>query len=239
MIKNFTLQNRKIFFHTKFIILFSLMINFPLFSQTPSVVKNIRIPLWAELDAYPELEIKLDENEGQYAYPKKEIKEVAPFLINGMVYGWTFSYTPSDKMRNVEEILEVTEIMDVSVIENQINYASAWIENNRLNYWCEYKRTEGQIQNYHLWNSIQNPMIHGRGYGQLSDGFEGIKNAAKEALKDAIRQHYRAQIKNKPKEITGSVLIRDLPTLGITSGRYVINLDFFLEYGKIIEYTVY
>jgi len=223
----------------RFILILSLFISYSLFAQTPSVVQNIRVPLWAELDAYPELAAALDKDAGRYEYPQQEIKQVAPFLINGMVYGWTFSYTPGDKARGVEEQLEVTEIMPQELIEGGITYVSPWIENNRLNYWCEYKRTPSQIQNYNLWNSIQNPMIHGRGYGQLSDGFEGIRNAAKDALRDAIRIYYRNTIKNKPKEITGSVLIRDLPVLGITSGRYVINLDFFLECGRIVEYTVY
>lgn len=216
-----------------------LILSGTLSAQTPSVVRNIRIPLWAELDAYPELEVAQDTEAGRYDYPLNEIKEVAPFIINGMVYGWKFSYTPSDNARGVEENLEVLEIEDSELISGGIRYFSPWIENNRLNYWCEYTRTSSQIQNYDLWSSINNPKIHGRGYGQLSDGFDGIKNAAKDALKEAIRSYYRNLIKNKPKEITGQVLIRDLPTLGITSGRYVINLDFFLECGKIVEYTVY
>ena len=33
----------------------SLIFAFQLFAQTPSVVRNIRLPLWAELDAYPGL----------------------------------------------------------------------------------------------------------------------------------------------------------------------------------------
>lgn len=216
-----------------------LIFNLYLYSQTPSVIQNIRIPLWAELDAYPELEAAADIDAGRYEYPQKEISQVAPFIINGMVYGWEFSYVPSDKARGVEEELEVTEIMPSDLIAGGISYVSPWIENNRLNYWCEYHRTPAQIQNYDLWSSIRNPKIQGRGYGPLSDGFDGIKTASKEALKDAIRAYYRNVIKNKPKEIRGSVLIRDMPTIGITSGRYVINLDFFLECGKIVEYTVY
>ena len=82
-------------------------------------------------------------------------------------------------------------------------------------------------------------MIRGRGYGKVSDGFEGYKNAAKDALKNAVREHYRKIVKNKPKEITGSVLIKDIPVTGVVSGKYVINLDFFLEYGRIIEYSTY
>lgn len=228
------------------------------FTQTPSVIRNIRIPLWAELDAFPGLfedfsetedfttnenyenqeenTVKTDLESGIYDYPINSIKEVAPFLINGMVYGWSFTYTPSDKARGVDEYLEVTELYDQSYILAGIHYASPWIQNNRFNCWCEFTRNEAQIQYYNLWNSIQNPVIHGRGYGDLTLGFEGIRNAAEDSLKEAVRAYYRNLIKNKPKEISGKVLIKNQPTMGIDSGRYVINLDFFLECDRIIEY---
>ena len=210
-----------------------------LFAQTPSVVRNIRLPLWAELDAYPGLEKSADENEGQFDFPIKQMRKIAPFIMSGMVYGWNFVYVPYDKARGVEEYLEVTEIVSSDVIKGGITYTSPWISDNNLNCWVEYTRTDSQIQNYNLWSSIQNPVIGGIGYASVEKGFEGIEEAAREALKDAIRNYYRKTIKNKPKEINGAVLIRNFPTLGISSGRYVINLDFFLECGKIIEYSVY
>ena len=210
-----------------------------LFAQTPSVVRNIRLPLWAELDAYPGLELSADENSGQFDFPVSQMRRIAPFIISGMVYGWNFVYVPYDKARGVEEYLEVTEIVSSDVIKGGIKYTSPWISDNNLNCWVEYVRTDSQVQTYNLWKSIQNPVIGGIGYASVEKGFEGIEEAAREALKDAVRSYYRKVIKNKPKEITGSVLIRDFPTLGITSGRYVINLDFFLECGRIVEYSVY
>ena len=214
-----------------------------LYAQTPSVVRNIRLPLWAELDAYPGLQPADGENDsqnkGQFDFPVKQMQKIAPFIISGMVYGWNFVYVPYDKARGVEEYLEVTEIVSSDVIKGGITYVSPWISDNNLNCWVEYTRTDSQIQNYNLWSSIQNPVIGGIGYASVEKGFEGIEEAAREALKDAIRNYYRKTIKNKPKEINGAVLVRDFPTLGISSGRYVINLDFFLECGKIVEYTVY
>ncbi len=211
----------------------------PLFAQTPSVIRNIRLPLWAELDAFPGLELSSDENEGQFDYPVSQMKKIAPLIINGMVYGWNFVYVPSDKARGVEEYLEITEIVSSDVIRGGITYVSPWISESNLNCWVEYTRTDSQVQSYNLWASIQNPVIAGIGYGSVEKGFEGIEEAVRESLKAAIRNYYRKTIKNKPKEITGAVLIRKFPTLGIDSGRYVINLDFFLECGKIIEYSVY
>ena len=244
--------------------------SFSLFAQTPSVVRNIRLPLWAELDAYPglfpideesaeEMEAEssfgnagnsgYDENTGNventekekgvFDFPISQMHKIAPFIIGGMVYGWNFVYVPLDKARGVEEYLEVTEIVSSDVIKGGIKYVSPWISDGNLNCWAEYSRTDSQVQNYNLWASIKNPVIGGIGYASVEKGFEGIEEAAREALKDAIRNYYRKTIKNKPKEINGAVLIRSFPTLGISSGRYVINLDFFLECGKIIEYSVY
>ena len=219
------------------VIFLLIFLFFPLFSQTPSVVEHIRIPLWAELDAYPEL-LQNSEIEAE-SYPIKKIREVAPFLISGMVYGWDFVYTPSDVARNVEEYFELTEkqLSDNELIG--IKYSSPWIQDNRLNCWCEYTRTPMQIQNYNLWASIQNPTIQGQGFGSIALGFDGIVEATKDAVKKAVREYYRGQIKNKPKEITGSVLIRKQPLLGIDAGKYTIKLDFFLECGTIRYYTVF
>ena len=195
--------------------------------------------MWAELDAYPGLEEAYDKDAEQYDFPIKRMRTIAPFVLSGMVYGWNFVYVPSDKARGVEEYFEVTEVVSSDVIKGGITYSSPWIENNNLNCWVEYTRTDSQVQNYNLWSSIQNPVIGGIGYGSIEKGFDGIEEAARDSLKSAIRNYYRKLVKNKPKEISGSVLIRNLPTLGIDAGRYVINLDFFLECGRIVEYSVY
>ena len=220
-----------------------------LFAQTPSIIRHIRFPIWAEVDAYPGTEAAAtDVDAEEFSYPIARIKETVPFLIEGLVYGWKFTYVPSDKTRGVEEYFEVTPVRAPSTSSGttagpepvegfNIQYSSVWIENNRFNCWVDYERTDYEVQVYNLWASIQNPTIQGRGYGDLEKGFEGIKEAAQDALKNAVRDHYRNVIKNKPKEITGSVLLRKTPLLGIDSGRYVINLDFFLECGTIEEYT--
>ena len=211
------------------------------FAQVPSFTEKIRIPLWAELDAYPGLE-EAKGLEG-YEYPVQEIKKIAPFIISGMVYGWRFVYVPYDKARGIEEYFEVTEV-NAEVFTNnygpnKITYSSPWIDDTYLRCWCEYTRTKAEVQNYKAWASITNPVIRGRGYGSVRDGFEGIKDAAADSLKSAVREYYRGITKNKPREITGSVLIKNEPILGIDSGRYAINLDFFLECDTIKGYGIY
>ena len=120
--------------------------------------------------------------------------------MEGLVYGWNFVYVPSDKTRGVEEYMEITPVRLYGVSESvegsrnlpafDIKYSSVWIENNRFNCWVDYTRTDYEVQTYYLWSSIQNPTIQGRGYGELINGFDGIKEAAQDALKNAIRDYY-------------------------------------------------
>lgn len=211
------------------------------FAQVPSFTEKIRIPLWAEIDAYPELE---EANQLEdYEYPVQEIKKIAPFIISGMVYGWKFVYVPYDKARGIEEYFEVTEInegaFENNYGSNKITYSSPWVDDTLLHCWCEYKRTKAEVQNYKAWASITHPVIRARGYGSIKEGFGGIKAAAEDSLKAAVREYYRGITKNKPRQISGSVLIKNEPILGIDAGRYAINLDFFLECDTIKGYGIY
>ena len=96
------------------IILILLFLNFSLFSQEISIMEKIRMPLWAELDAYPELKEAQDTSSGQFDYTISRIKTLSEFLLNGMTYGWTFVYVPYDKIRGVEEYFEFSEINKIS-----------------------------------------------------------------------------------------------------------------------------
>ena len=207
------------------------------FSQTPDIVAHIRIPLWAELDAYPGLAEAQDTSAGVFDYSSARLKTLAPFIIGGMVHGWNFSYTPSDKLRGVEEYVDFFPVRELGEAEQSIAYTKPWVEEGKVYCWVEFTRTEAMIRNYYLWASITNDTVHGIGYGKISDGFDGITNAVRDAIKNAVRAYFRTKIKNKPKEIRGRVLLRQEPLIGIDAGRYKVQLDFFLETDKILPYT--
>ncbi len=222
-----------------FSLIFALFLIFSGFSQEISIQEKIRMPLWAELDAYPELKEAQDTQAGQFDFPISRIKELSQFLLNGMTYGWNFSYTPKDKIRNVEESFEFSEINSISNSGQKIVYSKPWIEDGKFNCWVEFERSEQMIREFKMWHSINFDKIQGKGLGKISDGFDGIIEASKNSLKNAIREHYREIIKNKPKEIRGKVIIRKLPKIGIISGRYSVELDFFLETNRILKYRYY
>lgn len=221
--------------------------------------KKIRFQLWTELDSFPGLELKVTDNEAykkeaKTPYQKEQIeaqkklalmdfsinrmKKLAPFLLEGMIYGWNFDYTPYDKSRKVAEFFEFTQIQPFDPSVNKIDYENPEIiGTEKLSCWVHTERTDSQYLSLREWNSVTVPKIHGTGSGPMEDDFDGIIKAVENAIKDAVREYFRTVVKNKPKEITGRVLITGTPEIYIKSGSYFANLDFFMETDKITVYN--
>jgi hypothetical protein len=89
------------------------------------------------------------------------------------------------------------------------------------------------------WDTVKHRRVSGRGFGRLEDGFAGITDASRDALKNAVHEYGRSIAKNKPKKITGTAIITNTPKIGIISGKYAVTLDFFLQIDIIIPYTKY
>ncbi len=231
MLKNRVFPLFKILFFSFFI--------FSAKAQTPDFQKTIHIHVWSELDAYPELAEAQNTKTDVFDYSKERIKNLAPFLINGMVYGWNFVYTPSDKLRAIDEYFEISPINQIDTKENPITYKNPWIQDNLIHIWAEYARTENQIHSFKYWETTTTHKTQGTGTASVKLGFEGITEATKNAIREGIRNFYRPIIKNKPKEISGRIIISKEPKIGITQGQYSVKLDFFLETDRIIKHAIF
>ena len=220
------------------IILFLLMTIFlPLCAQDVSQERMVRFSLWASMEAFPGIE---QAEKDAYALPVKKIKEITPFILSGMVYGWNFVYVPYDKARGVQEYFEFSPVRELTPSELEtVKYAKPWIKESIMNCWIEYRRTDTQIHVYNGWKSVLHPRIKGEGFAKLQDGFEGIKAACGESLKMAVRNYERKWIKTKPKEISGTVFVSEPPKIGVDAGRYKVTLDFFMETDRILEYKTF
>lgn len=194
--------------------------------------KKIRLYIWALKDSYPEY---TEEKPLQQA--KDHLKSLSEFLLNGMTYGWDFVYTPSDKLRNVKEFFECKPRFSFENHVADIDYDSVYFREDKIFCWVNFERTAQMERYYKQMSNIKNPRVIGKGKGRVSQGFPGVEEACLNAIKDGVREYYRKIIKNKPKEITGTILIRKVPAVYIDSGHYVVELDFFLQTSKIKEYS--
>lgn len=222
-----------------------------LLAQEVSQERLVRFALWAQQDAYPgyfdgdatdeeQAKNKSDADDSINSVPIRKIKELAPYIVQGMVYGWKFDYTPSDKARKVPEFFDVKEVTPMPSQDlARISFAKPWYQEEKLWAWVEYARTPEQIYIFKSWHAILYPRIKGVGYARLSEGFDGIRKACEEALKNAVREYERTRIKTKPKQIEGTALIIKPPQIGIDAGRYKVTLDFFMQSDRIIEYKTF
>lgn len=223
---------------TLLIVLFCSALSFAEPTAGPAAEELIRFSLWATLEAYPEAGEAIDVNK-PFVHPINRLKEIVPFFVEGMVCGWTFTYTPYDKTRNVEEYFEFKPLREYPDMNSSIKYTEPWVEENKLNCWVEFRCPPHLASWRNTWKMLGYHRISGRGQGKLIDGFDGIYDGATMALKEAVREYARSVTKNKPKEISGEVLVTGLPSIGLKSGRYVVDLDFFLNVSKIVNYTIY
>lgn len=236
--------------------------------QVPNQSRQLRIQIWSELDPFPggfgdeAWETGEDdlpaagaaaaplpsaggsaENEATrtrlYSFAIGRAKELTPFFLSGMLSGWTFDYTPSDKGRGVEESFEFAEITPFDWSMNSIEYRDPLPEDEKLLVWAYCDRTEVQQLSYRRWSSINLPKVRGRGSASVAKGFEGIKESVGSAIRDAVREYWRTYSRNKPKEITGRVLLIGVPRVYISEGQYKTDLEFFLETDRIVKYTYF
>jgi hypothetical protein len=229
----------------------SLALIIPLFfasaasASPPGVVdfapqNTVHIMLWALSEAIPGSPEAARPSNNPYAYAAQKIREAAPFLIEGMVYGWKFAYTPSDISRGVEEFFAFEPILTLSQTDAaRIQYTQPWHENNKINCWVDFELSETMLFLKQQWQSIAYRRVKGRGHAPLVNGFDGIKEAATESLKSAVREYARGILKNKPRELTGNVLVVNSPFIGINAGRYQLELDFFLELTSTVSYRLF
>ena len=214
---------------------------------------KIRVQMWSLLEQNPQLLQNLKEqteenNSSQkelskdffYQYSVNEIKNLAPFVFEGIIHGWNFSYTPYDKTRQVNEYFEFSvDGPNISKNDKNISYNNPYFQDNKLFCWVEYQLSKEMVNKLKQTQSVILKKISGKGKGKVSEGEEGIKKAFAEALKNAVRNHGRDIEKNKPKEMLGKVNITGNPRVYIDNGFYVVDLDFFVQVDKIIQYQIF
>ncbi|MFI3257264.1 MAG: hypothetical protein R3Y36_03075 [Spirochaetales bacterium] len=226
----------------QFACIFSCIVFIPniLFSQNNVTQSTLRFPLWFATEGAPIMQSpqEIDEN-GYAAFAVNGIKQLAPFFTEALVYGWKFSYTPSDNTRGVPEYFSVEPLGTIAQNDPRLQYNDPilYSEESKFECWVEYDLTERMMHERQIRQSVVYPTIGGKGESSVFNGADGVKEACELAAKTAIRSYLQTYIKNKPKEVEGTVLLTDFPRYYINSGKYVADLDFFLFVSKIIEYT--
>ncbi len=203
-------------------------------AQTP---RMLQAPVWVYLETVPgglsaeEIAAKLP--------PIQELDETARFILAGMLYGWHFSYTPSDKTRKVDEFFEMTPIGTIERGDRRMVLTAVKPEYPRLSAWAEFTLDDSLARWSAYWSSVLFKSANGRGRGERAAEAAGIRTAYTDAVRDAVREYARKLEKNKPKEIRGEVLLREGARLFADEGRFVADIRVLVNLQEVVPYRTF
>ncbi len=194
---------------------------------------------WCELE--PMIVTELED--GEYPIPREEayrrILKEAQAIFSAMIYGFEFTYTPYDKKRNIPEIFELKPAAELIWGDSNVRIVDLEERNKKLFAKIHYGLEDFQRARRQAWSSNSIPMARGRGEANLFKGTDEKRRALHEAVKNAIRNHLRPILFNKPREITGKIIIWEEPTTIIKSGSYLTVVSIKLQVKKIIPYRIF
>jgi len=193
--------------------------------------------LWLPLDpiAPGELETRTPDNDKLDAL-LAEMRTV----FSGMIYGWSFTYKPSDKARNAKEVLDVKPIFEIQQGSRRVEVAQTRFDtkNSVLTVLFRYRMADFEAGRRKSWSGFNLDQCSGTGFSPVVDRYESRVEALRQALKEAVRNLLRPKYGNKPQEIKGEALLRQVPLYSIDAGRYRCTGYFQVRVLSVREYPV-
>lgn len=172
--------------------------------------------------------------------PERRLLMEGRYVFSGMLYGYDFRYVPSDRTRQVAEEFDLEPVAQIPWGDERLRVLSTRRRSDgamvaRL----RYTMAPFQRARYEAWRSNLLEPSTGAGEGPLMEGMEGKFAAIEAAVKEGIREYARDKTFNKPRLITGTVLLEEPPSIGVRSGRYVAKVELFLIIDELVHYTAY
>ncbi len=160
-------------------------------------------------------------------------------LLSAMVYGYTFVYTPSDAARHVAEIFELTPVAEIPWGSPRLRAGETEVDGKRLTSRLSYTLSAPEMQRRASWSSSALPLAAGTGQGSLFQGSAAKTAALRNAVKEAVRNHLRTRILNKPREVLGDAVLWEDPQTVVRAGVYVTTAKVKLRVREIVPYRIF
>lgn len=227
----------------------SFLLFFPvmLFAPLKALPQEADLPVfssefWFAREEQPVFGLEEQKNESRESGTERKIRELldeAVFTYSGMIYGFTFSYTPGDKKRGVEDsfIMEPSAIIPAG--DPSLTARKTRNDSTRTYIRIEYRCDERHRNWISYWMSSTFPLLPGSGEGSVLQGFEGKKEAVNNAVKETVRNYLRGRVYNKPRSVTGSFVLAEPPVITYLAGMYTAAVKVRLDIKDIEDYTFF
>jgi hypothetical protein len=175
-----------------------------------------------------------------------DLLEEMQTVFSGMVYGWSFTYRPADPERKVAEFLDVKSLGRIVGTTGDPATSRAIAvstrldeENGILTVLFRYYMPSFEAARRQAWASVDIDQAAGVGKAKAVDRLESRLDALRQAVKEAVHNLLRPRFNNRPQEIRGEALLREVPRYYLQSGQYVCSAQFQMRILNVREYSLY
>jgi len=215
------------------LLFFALIVAWPASAEDSSLLQG---ELWTELEP---VELGIPQAKPDTDKQLRTILEEARHYFSGMIWGYTFSYVPYDKARNIAEKFIITQNYVMPWGAKGLSFTRGEIRNALLFWILRYEPTLSERSRVDMWRKASVPVAGGIGKGPIDKGTDGKQTAFEQACKQAVRDYARALTRNKPDEVRGTFALTQLPGFRVVDGAYLADVRMRLHIEDIDAYRTY
>ncbi len=211
----------------------------PLYAQGASAQGDTRLFVrpWVELEPL----VRIDP--GRYPIPtdvaERKVLEEARVLLSGMVYGWSFDYTPANRVRGVEESFTLTPIAQIPWGNPRLRVVETGTADEKLWARTSYSMDDAEVARRASWESSTAGLSQGEGSASVMKGPDAKVLSFQDAVRDAIRRDLRTRYFDAPRQIRGDVVLWDDPLASVRSGMYRTEVKVKIVVRQVVPYRIF
>jgi hypothetical protein len=220
------------------------------FGQDRDVVLRAEFP--ADMAAPPSVAAFSGVVDPQYVARVPDVEAAASILeeacwtFAGMIWGFDYSYTPSDKVRAIDERFDIRPRSPEAIAAMRLQAASARLEGSTLLVTVEFYPEASARTELASWKTVSAaaqglgsaPMLAATATGPKSQ-VEARREATTVAIREALRAYLRTVTHNKPREVLGSFSFYAPPRIFARDGSWVSIVRLYTRVDQILSYGAY
>lgn len=169
----------------------------------------------------------------------RRLLEEARFVFSGMLYGFEFRYVPRDRERGVAEEFVLTPIAEIPWGGEQLTILDIRHEENLMYGRLRYTLAAHEETRRDAWARSSVHRASGSGSAPRILGTAAKQSAIEDALRNAVHEYLRARVYNKPREVSGRLVLSAAPRVILRSGEYQATVQVKLVIQDLRSYAVY
>lgn len=194
----------------------------------------LTLEVWSELDP-----LLADARPVPRDVAVERLVEEARLTLSGMIYGYRFRYVPADPSRGVSESFDLEPYATIARGDPRLTVFQTWVADERLYARVFYRVGDDQADWYRGWRSAATGLAEGVGVSPFFGGPRAKPGAIRDALRGAVRNLARERSPNRPRVVSGALVIAEAPTVAVRAGHYEARLSALIQIDSIEAYDTF